>query len=280
MQSSKTQTVTTKPLSRANLGWIWGPPLVLLIWLMTLLFSGSNGELFKTFNLLALERSPAFWAHVTILGDAVVATIFFLPFIRREPQLLLTMLIAAAMATFITMGLKSLIMVRRPPAVLDLDSFRLIGMVPRSMAFPSGHSVSAFAVAGIFILYYPRAAWRRWLILIVAGQVAFSRMAVGVHWPMDVIAGAFLGWTFALIAHAIRQQIPQKFFTRTSALVIGSLFLLGPLALLSFYDTGYEMYTRVFQLAIVILLLVTGVYEWFMLYRSVESKAPVIPPST
>lgn len=60
-------------------------------------------------------------------------------------------------------------------------------------SFPSGHSttVGAFATALAFI--FP--SWR-WLIVVCAFWVAFSRIMVGAHYPSDVIAGMLLGITF------------------------------------------------------------------------------------
>lgn len=56
-------------------------------------------------------------------------------------------------------------------------------------SFPSGHSQTAFAVAAVLALAFPR--WR-WPLFILAGLVALSRMVNGAHFLSDVIAGAFI----------------------------------------------------------------------------------------
>ena len=70
-----------------------------------------------------------------------------------------------------------------------------------SFSFPSGHSLTSFAVWG-FIAWWivsidPRQIWR-WLLgslcVLVAASVALSRLYLGVHWPTDVLAGLFLGF--------------------------------------------------------------------------------------
>lgn len=62
-------------------------------------------------------------------------------------------------------------------------------------SFPSGHTVTVFATAMALSYFAPRL--RLWLFL-VAALVAFSRLAIGAHYPSDVLAGAFLGVATAI----------------------------------------------------------------------------------
>jgi membrane-associated phospholipid phosphatase len=78
----------------------------------------------------------------------------------------------------------------------------------RDDAFPSGHTMSAFATAAVISAEYPSAAP---LAYTLASLVGLSVMKRGWHWPSDVLAGAALGlligrasvsinrrrWTFA-----------------------------------------------------------------------------------
>ena len=59
-------------------------------------------------------------------------------------------------------------------------------------SFPSGHTVEAFAMAAaLFTLFFRRKITVP--IYIWAILVAYSRMALGVHYPSDVLAGIFIG---------------------------------------------------------------------------------------
>jgi len=66
----------------------------------------------------------------------------------------------------------------------------VIGRHSETPSFPSGHTATAVAGAFVFTCVLPqgRAAW--WLL---AGAIAYSRLYIGVHYPLDVAAGAIVG---------------------------------------------------------------------------------------
>ena len=62
---------------------------------------------------------------------------------------------------------------------------------PADFSFPSGHSASSFASAGILFRYLDKKYGI--LAIVLAALIAFSRLYLGVHFPSDVIAGIIMG---------------------------------------------------------------------------------------
>jgi undecaprenyl-diphosphatase len=73
---------------------------------------------------------------------------------------------------------------------------------PETSSFPSGHSMGAFTVATVFAHVYSDKKWMPWVAYGSAAAVAWSRVALGRHFPSDVIAGAILGNSMGRMALA------------------------------------------------------------------------------
>jgi membrane-associated phospholipid phosphatase len=132
---------------------------------------------------------PVIWEHLSFMGDTLVVMTLALLFAYRYPHLLLALLIAAIVGTLITHGIKPWLATPRPPGVLDPGSFQLIGSSISKKSMPSGHTLTAFAAAGLLTRLTTNIAIQ-FLILIAAFFIGWSRVAVGVHWPADVCMGA------------------------------------------------------------------------------------------
>jgi undecaprenyl-diphosphatase len=71
--------------------------------------------------------------------------------------------------------------------------------IPDAGSFPSGHTLHAVLSAGFAAALLPSLAP---IYLPLAVLVGYSRVALGVHYPSDVLAGGALGALFALLATA------------------------------------------------------------------------------
>ena len=61
---------------------------------------------------------------------------------------------------------------------------------PGDPSFPSGHTSASFAAATVLLMN----RWKgRWITLVVAALIAFSRLYLYVHFPTDVLGGLILG---------------------------------------------------------------------------------------
>jgi undecaprenyl-diphosphatase len=88
---------------------------------------------------------------------------------------------------------------RRRPCHFEAHCWAKL-LPPDQFSFPSGHSITAFAVATSLGLFYPE-----WMVglLFCAASVAVSRILLGMHFLSDVVAGSLLGvslgyWAFAI----------------------------------------------------------------------------------
>jgi undecaprenyl-diphosphatase len=114
-------------------------------------------------------------------------------------------LIAVALADLAANSLASLVKgatsVERPP--LRYIHPKALVSVPHSSSFPSGHTATSFACATVLSFFVPRAAPAFYLLALAIG---FSRIYVGVHWPLDVLGGAVLGVAVGLAVTALLRR--------------------------------------------------------------------------
>ena len=183
----------------------WLVPAVAAVLFIAVAALGGNAPLFLLLNKLGPATSDWLWANLTLLGDGMAAFALCLPLWRRRPDLLWALAFLAVLGTLWVHGMKPLMDVSRPPAVLG-DQVHVIGRLYQAHSFPSGHATTAFALAGLLTLGIASRAWIA-AIIALATVVALSRAVVGVHWPLDILAGAFGGW-FCAVALDVRK--PRK----------------------------------------------------------------------
>jgi len=155
---------------------------------------------------------------LSTIGSAVVyvplfATVAVWLLVRRRPRLALFVVVTEVGGSVLNGVVKHAVHRARP--VLSDPVAHANGL-----SFPSGHAQSAVVAAGVLlIVFLPRLRGpsRRLAVAVAAAMVlaiGFSRVALGVHYVSDVLAGYALGaaWVAAMAAalRAWRQEVPAR----------------------------------------------------------------------
>ena len=246
--------------------WVryYAVPVVALILALAILATHGNKSVFLLFNGFGPHTGDSLWANWTLLGDAWVALVLLLPFVGRCPKLMWSAMLAAIIAGIAVPVLKDIFALPRPPAVLAANVIHIIGPAYGSRSFPSGHTTTAFVLAGVLSLYYRR-AWVMALSVVIAAGVGVSRMAVGVHWPLDVTVGAALGWGCAIAGTywAARWHWGESL---TGQRAIAILLVLAALSLLLFFK-AYAPLAALLPKGVAIVALLGGMPGLLRLWR-------------
>lgn len=213
------------------------PALVLGAVLAAVDLSGADRSAFLRINHDSQVFGVVFWQCVTILGDGLVALVLVLPFVRSRPALAWNTLVSSLLVLGAVQGIKHFDMSVRPLQVLPPESVNIIGPSLRLATFPSGHSATAFMLAGIFWLYF-RNVWVRSGVVAAAVLIAVSRIAVGVHWPVDSLAGGIIGWLSAGLGYHLTKL--NRYLDHSATKIFMQVLLAGCAVSLLVHDhTSY-----------------------------------------
>jgi undecaprenyl-diphosphatase len=126
---------------------------------------------------------------------AVVLLCSFFNGTKRGALLLLSGILLVLVADGGATVLKHLVL--RPRPLASVAEAQALAERAASASFPSNHAANAFALATLFAIYYPSLAIPSFA---VAALVSYSRIYLGDHYPLDVLAGALLGTSLGLAA--------------------------------------------------------------------------------
>jgi undecaprenyl-diphosphatase len=160
-----------------------------------------------------LYGGPHLWLGVmsvlTVVGSGwtmiPIASLAAFKRTREHALRLVGLLVFVGIAVF---SIKFLVGRARPCTSLA-EVHALVFSTPTDPSFPSGHAAGAFAVAAFVALEARVHRAAKIALFIVAIGIALSRVALGVHFPSDVLAGATLGCVAAWIHVRVRKSVAK-----------------------------------------------------------------------
>jgi membrane-associated phospholipid phosphatase len=151
-----------------------------------------------------------FFIYYTNLGDGFFCvTIALLLFIFKKKYLSLMAFSSYAISGIIAQVLKYFILEARPALYLKDSTYMYFieGVTLHNLhAFPSGHTASAFALAGVLSFSTKNKKYST-LFLTLAILVGYSRIYLGQHFIDDVVVGSVLGFVSAIFCWIIFEKL-------------------------------------------------------------------------
>lgn len=123
--------------------------------------------------------------------------------ISKEKNTGLYIIVALMLGSLLGEGIIKHIIKRCRP--INSYKHRFLIKIPPSYSFPSGHTTSSFAVLGV--LWSVNSDYK-YLVLILALLISFSRLYLHVHYPTDIIGGILLGLLCSKMTFVVVNRLP------------------------------------------------------------------------
>jgi undecaprenyl-diphosphatase len=147
----------------------------------------------------------ASWSEPLFIAFCVVLIVAGLAIKRRALALAGGLAVLAAGVALLVAHVLSTLVDRPRPFVAHPGRIVLFVHHAADAGFPSDHATAAFAIAGVILM---RLGWRWWPVLLAAVVLAVARVALGLHYPSDVLAGAAIGLVAAGLVCFVAARLP------------------------------------------------------------------------
>lgn len=184
--------------------------------------------------------SAELWGVITIFGDALIYIAIAALISHTHRIYIRYFFIGGVIQTVLVNAIKHSTELDRPLGVLSPEYFFHYGPPHDWGSFPSGHTATAFLGCGLIIALSGNRLVNI-LAVTIAVMVGISRVALGVHWSVDILVGASIGLGNAALAVWL-----EKYFTigrhKIAAIIFWFIMLLGCYQLFG-HNGGYEYAT-------------------------------------
>ncbi len=149
---------------------------------------------------------PVITNEIFITLPALAVVLYFLFKGSRRVRLsIICMIVAVLLADAVAYRLIKPYFGRLRPCDI-LPGVHVLAQAGR-FSFPSNHAANMMALSVIAVYFYRKYGW---LVFAAALLVGYSRIYVGVHYPLDVLAGFILGGLSALLVIGFYKRIELK----------------------------------------------------------------------
>ena len=187
-------------------------PFMLSISLMTVLLATiGNDLLFLDINSYHSNFADFFFLNFTNLGDGTIAFILVVVLLWISFREALTFLSITILITILVTILKNVFFpeFNRPVAYFETtDVVRLVAGYdpPMLCTFPSGHAATAFSVY-LYLSILSKNQIAKFLLFVIAFLVAYSRIYLSAHFPVDVVVGAAIAVSVTIMCYYFSRKI-------------------------------------------------------------------------
>jgi undecaprenyl-diphosphatase len=164
-------------------------------------------------NSLGIEEYDWFWSLVTQTTTWIPLFLLFGAIFLRNyrgkdalAMILMTVLLFGFVMALMYLT-KDLVGRLRPNNVHELKGFIRILVRPDDYSFFSGHAANSFAITTFVVLLLRSKFPWAWMFYTWPLLFSLSRIYVGVHYPLDLIAGTIVGLLMAFIFYRVFTRV-------------------------------------------------------------------------
>ncbi len=161
-------------------------------------------------NKLANPTFDIIMPHLTDLGGFVtllvilVISILILKYFKKERYLKIAKLCLYALILSGIIAALLKLAIHQPRPYVVLDNIRQLVTPTEPNSFPSGHTSSSFSVVSVLSYSFRQHKLLVFVLIAFSILIAFSRIYCGMHYPLDVIVGAFIGIASATVVLKVK----------------------------------------------------------------------------
>lgn len=175
-------------------------------------------HLFVFLNSLGSERYDGLWLILTKQTSWIPLFIVLLYFIFKKLGTKQTIYLLISVAILIVFTDQTANLFKngfqrlRPCSNPEINSFIRIVQYRNSFSFFSGHAASSMGVTTFLFLNFKTDFKYLWLLFLWPLIFAYSRIYLGLHYPLDIICGYLCGAIFGYLMFKLHQKVHNNYF--------------------------------------------------------------------